>query len=60
MGLRALVLTQRQAASLRLVERGDPEPREDQVLLRTVALGICGSDQEMVRKGGGPPEGLVR
>lgn len=56
--MRALVLTPGQAASLRLTERAEPEPREDQVLLRTVALGICGSDQEMVRRGGGrSPEG---
>ncbi len=56
--MRALVVTPGHAASLRLVDRADPEPRENQVLLRTLALGICGSDQEIVHHSVGRlPEG---
>src|SRR5262252_5090159 len=56
--MKALVVTPHRSGSLRLQDVADPEPSEGQLLVDTLAIGICGTDHE-IRAGhyGEPPAG---
>ena len=47
--MRALTVQPGEANSARLEEVAEPEAREDLLLVRTRALGVCGTDAEIVR-----------
>jgi threonine dehydrogenase-like Zn-dependent dehydrogenase len=51
-GMRALTVTGR---SLDVRELPDPQPGPGELLVEAVALGICGTDREIVETGGGTP-----
>lgn len=55
--MRALTVMPGRAGSARLDETPDPAPDEGSVLVRTLAVGICGTDLEIVggRYGWAPP-----
>lgn len=55
--MRALTVVPSLAGSARLDEVPDPTPEEGSVLVRTLAVGICGTDAEIVsgRYGWAPP-----
>jgi len=57
--MRALVVNPQQR-SVRIVERPEPHsPREDEVLLRVLDVGICGTDREIGSfEYGTPPDGM--
>lgn len=61
--MRALVVTPGAAGSARVVDVADPEPGGGELLVRGVAVGVCGTDLEIVRGdyGWSPPgrAGLV-
>jgi threonine dehydrogenase-like Zn-dependent dehydrogenase len=46
--MRALTITPLQPNSLTLSELNDPIPGENQLLARTLAIGVCGTDREIV------------
>lgn len=48
-GMRALTVTPLQPGSARIEEMPDPEPGDDELLVRGVAVGVCGTDKEIVR-----------
>ena len=58
--MRALTVIPRQANSIALSELEKPVPRPGQILARTRAIGVCGTDHEIVRGeyGEGPPGAL--
>jgi threonine dehydrogenase-like Zn-dependent dehydrogenase len=59
--MRALTVVPGQAGSLRLDEVPDPRPGPDDVLVRGLAVGVCGTDEEIVRGDyGWGPEGRER
>lgn len=45
--MRALVVTPRQARSARVAEVEEPQPRDGEVLVRGVRVGLCGTDHEI-------------
>jgi glucose 1-dehydrogenase len=45
--MKAVVLTPRQPNSARLADVPPPEPKQDQVLVRMIRAGICGTDTEL-------------
>lgn len=55
--MRAVTIQPLRAGSLRLEERPDPVPRKGELLARTVAIGVCGTDRELIegRYGEAPP-----
>lgn len=46
--MRAVCIKPRAAGSLRLDEVGEPEPAPDAILVRALAVGVCGTDHELV------------
>ncbi len=59
--MRALTVRPGVADSLALVEVPEPEPREGAILVDAVAVGLCGTDWEIVRGGyGEAPSGSDR
>src|SRR3954447_3193177 len=56
-GVKALTVQPGVAASARLDDVGDPDPAEGDVLVDALALGICGTDREIVaaQYGEAPP-----
>jgi len=46
--MRAVTLAPRQARSLDLEEIDEPQREQGAVLVRTLALGICGTDRELI------------
>ncbi|MBI2323802.1 MAG: glucose 1-dehydrogenase [Chloroflexi bacterium] len=56
--MRALVVTPRQPRSARVTDVPDPRPSADEVLVRGVRIGLCGTDHE-INEGlyGSAPEG---
>ena len=47
--MRALTVTPRTADSAQVVDLPDPEPGPGELLVRGVAIGVCGTDKEIVR-----------
>jgi glucose 1-dehydrogenase len=45
----ALTVRPRQSGSIEVAEVRDPEPADGELLVRGVALGVCGTDKEIVR-----------
>lgn len=59
--MRALTVVPGVADSARLDEVPEPDPAEGEVLIQAQALGICGTDEEILRGGhGAPPPGSDR
>ncbi|HVY62354.1 MAG TPA: glucose 1-dehydrogenase [Planctomycetota bacterium] len=59
--MRVLTVTPGFPGSARLEERPEPDLRDGEVLVRTLAVGICGTDREIVAGGyGEPPPGEER
>lgn len=59
--MRALTVRPQTPDSLQLEEVPEPDPRSGRVLVRALALGICGTDREIVAgKYGTPPHGEQR
>jgi threonine dehydrogenase-like Zn-dependent dehydrogenase len=56
--MRALTVLPGQSDSARVDDVPDPEPRDDELLVRAVAVGVCGTDKEIVRGdyGWAPPD----
>ena len=56
--MRALVVTPGEARSARIADVPDPRPRESEVLVRGVRIGLCGTDHEInAALYGAAPEG---
>jgi len=55
--MRALTLEPGKANSLRLEERAEPEARTGTLLVQAIALGVCGTDREIIaaKYGSAPP-----
>lgn len=47
--MRALTVAPGQTGSARVEEVPTPEPRDDELLVRGLAVGVCGTDREIVR-----------
>jgi threonine dehydrogenase-like Zn-dependent dehydrogenase len=47
--MRALTTVPRQASSADVVDVPDPEPQEGDLLVDAIAVGVCGTDQEIAR-----------
>ncbi|MGW4111411.1 glucose 1-dehydrogenase [Actinosynnema sp. NPDC004786] len=45
--MRALTLDPREAGSLRVADLPEPEPREGELLVEGLAVGVCGTDKEI-------------
>lgn len=59
--MRALTLIPGQADSVTLTDEPDPEPGDGELLVHGLALGVCGTDKEIVAgRYGWPPEGRER
>ena len=59
--MRALSVVPGTAASAGIVDSPPPSPLDGALLVRTLSVGICGTDLEIVRDGyGQPPEGEAR
>src|SRR5574338_1150555 len=59
--MRALTVIPRQANSIALSELEKPVPKPGQILARTRAIGVCGTDHEIVRgEYGEAPPGATR
>jgi len=59
--MRALTVRPRTPNSLQLEEVPEPDPRSGRILVRAIALGICGTDREIVAgQYGTPPHGEQR
>jgi threonine dehydrogenase-like Zn-dependent dehydrogenase len=56
--MRALTVQPGQPDTARVDDVPDPEPRDDELLVRAVAVGVCGTDKEIVRGdyGWAPPD----
>lgn len=48
-GMRALTVTPHEPGSVRVEVVPDPEPLENELLVRGIAVGVCGTDKEIVR-----------
>ncbi len=46
--MQALTVEPRAAGSLKIVELPDPEPAESELLVQGLAIGVCGTDKEIV------------
>jgi glucose 1-dehydrogenase len=53
--MKALMVEPRKASSLRLEDIAEPSPDQGAVLVRAVALGICGTDREIIGGAYGSP-----
>lgn len=59
--MRAITLQPGQAHSLRLDDVPEPEPRDGTLLVQALALGVCGTDREIIEaKYGEAPPGEAR
>jgi len=59
--MRAITVAPGEAGSVGLEERPDPEPAAGELLVQAVALGVCGTDLEIVEGAyGWAPEGEAR
>src|SRR5690242_3650644 len=59
--MRAVTLEPRKPGSLRLEEVAEPARTPDAVLVRALAVGVCGTDRELVEgRYGEPPPGRGR
>jgi glucose 1-dehydrogenase len=59
--MRALTVEPGVSGSLRVDDREAPRPGPDQLLVRAIALGVCGTDRDIVEgKYGTPPAGRDR
>jgi threonine dehydrogenase-like Zn-dependent dehydrogenase len=59
--MRAITVEPKTAGSARLEEVGEPDPRDGSVLVEAVAVGVCGTDVEIVEgKYGWAPPGKHR
>src|SRR5690606_42135995 len=59
--MRALTVRPQQADSVEVVELPDPVPAEGALLVEGVALGMCGTDREIIAgRYGWPPPGKDR
>ena len=59
--MRALTIFPLQRASARLDEVPDPPLQDGPLLIRTLAIGVCGTDRELVNgEYGAPPPGHER
>jgi threonine dehydrogenase-like Zn-dependent dehydrogenase len=47
--MNAFVVSPRRAGSGRLTEGADPQPAPDQALVRIIAVGVDGTDRELMR-----------
>lgn len=47
--MRALTLIPRHSGSLSLEDRPDPQPAPGELLVDAIAMGVCGTDREIVR-----------
>jgi threonine dehydrogenase-like Zn-dependent dehydrogenase len=56
--MKALMVEPRTASSLRMEDIAEPSPQQGDVLVRAVALGICGTDRDIIGgEYGSPPPG---
>ena len=46
--MRALTVVPLKSGSAAVVDMPDPEPRADELLVEGVALGVCGTDREII------------
>lgn len=59
--MRALTVIPQQAGTLDVTESPDPRPRDGDLLIEGLAVGVCGTDKEIVRGDyGWPPPGAQR
>jgi threonine dehydrogenase-like Zn-dependent dehydrogenase len=59
--MKALMVQPKSAGSLRIEEIGEPQLSQGDVLVEAVALGVCGTDREIIEgKYGSPPPGHKR
>src|SRR3954462_6911019 len=59
--MKALMVEPRTASSLRIEDIAEPSPDQGAVLVRAVALGICGTDRDIISGAyGSPPPGHKR
>jgi threonine dehydrogenase-like Zn-dependent dehydrogenase len=59
--MKALMVQPKSASSLRIEEIGEPPLTQGDVLVEAVALGVCGTDREIMEgKYGSPPSGHKR
>ena len=59
--MRAITVIPGQPGSVELTELPDPEPKEGELLVEPLYLGVCGTDREIVEDGiGEPPPGHER
>src|SRR5258708_33683731 len=59
--MRAVTITPRKTASLRLEDIPEPAPAGNSVLVKTLAIGVCGTDRELIDgRYGEAPEGEER
>jgi threonine dehydrogenase-like Zn-dependent dehydrogenase len=56
--MRALTVTPKEPGSVRVSDVPDPEPADHELLVRGVAVGVCGTDKEIARGsyGWSPPD----
>lgn len=56
--MRALTVEPGKSATLQLSDVAEPEPRPDALLVKTLVIGLCGTDREIIDGGhGSPPHG---
>ena len=53
--MRALTVEPQQAGSIRVEEVAEPQPSDDELLVHGIAVGVCGTDKEIVRGSYGWP-----
>jgi glucose 1-dehydrogenase len=53
--MKALMVEPRKASSLRIEDIAEPSPDQGEVLVRAVALGICGTDRDIINGSYGSP-----
>ena len=58
--MKAMSVIPGRRGSALIADLADPPPSEGPVLVRGLLAGICGTDAEILRGGGQPPEGLAR
>ena len=59
--MRAITVIPGRAGTARLEEMPEPEPHEGAVLVETIAVGVCGTDREILSgEFGAPPPGRAR
>ena len=58
--MRALTVVPMTQRSLAVTDVPDPVPQDGELLVEGIALGVCGTDAEILRGGGAPPDGRPR